>query len=112
MLPILEGFNMALVGTVMGSPNTEGEVEAAQPGYTGYGLVAEPMASGSLVRSPTFGLIGEGGETEIVSPVSMMRSIVREEQTGLMKSINLQNELLEEQNALLLQMNKQQGRFF
>lgn len=40
------------------------------------------LATGGVVSVPTLALIGEGGETEVVAPESMLRAIMREEAGG------------------------------
>ncbi|MDH4164669.1 MAG: hypothetical protein OEW15_18565 [Nitrospirota bacterium] len=46
------------------------------------GFEIPAMASGGVVTKATIAMIGEGGETEIVSPVSKMREIIRQEMGG------------------------------
>lgn len=54
-----------------------------------FGLPHLPtMASGAWVTSPTFALIGEGGQGEVVAPESKLRQIVRQE-SGSSTVINI-----------------------
>jgi len=83
-----EAFRSAINFIIRGWNGLEFSLPSIDTGLPGIGKVGgfevrvpqiPELADGALVNSPTLAIVGEGGEPEVVSPVSKMRDVVRSE---------------------------------